>query len=574
MSSSIDSKGIVQILFGNNSITTLQSISELYHNSDDSNASCVNIYCQKLEKTKTTDEEEWFVFDDNGTGMSMTDIENYLKLLNTNTKIEKTQHGKYSFGGKQAVLQLAGITADNKSDLAIVVSKQESEIAVCCEFGINDLLKYGWANTIKPCSLNEKNNLATGFNEFVSRLAPHFTNTKTHGTMIFIKMNHNLKTLFDDNCKDIRYNTSINFFKCLDKCKLYIGKSKSTVEEVKMFDPLYFDQISDKYKKIVTVQCYSKDSVQCFVVDGKYFPIINKLGHIKSDDSTFDSDGFVKTFKFKIYFSMLYELHRKNILNLDKLKRKIYLSRNNAIIGVYNPLNSGQRVQKDRHASRYCNIRIEIESTNNLNNVIDKIFGINMNKGALIYDSMPKNLQKTIKQIYTNFCTNSIKQMIIDYPYNNTEQKEQQTPIKIDKSIPIKIEPKTNLQLPKKNIQVNTDVKPPVVVPLSPQVKTPIVVVPITEKSVQEKLLKRENGRQEVNINGRFIDVLTKKHIIEVKRFIDRLDALKVLYYHMHYPDHIARIHLFDHNGNKCPKDDTFENLCKKNNIKLTYEEI
>lgn len=47
MTSSIDSKGIIHILFGNSSITSIQFISELYHNSDDSGASRVNMYRKK-----------------------------------------------------------------------------------------------------------------------------------------------------------------------------------------------------------------------------------------------------------------------------------------------------------------------------------------------------------------------------------------------------------------------------------------------------------------------------------------------------------------------------------------------
>ena len=46
--SSIDSKGIIQILFGNNSITSMQSISELYHNSDDSGAKRVNMFIKTI----------------------------------------------------------------------------------------------------------------------------------------------------------------------------------------------------------------------------------------------------------------------------------------------------------------------------------------------------------------------------------------------------------------------------------------------------------------------------------------------------------------------------------------------
>jgi hypothetical protein len=76
MSSSIDTKGIIKILFSNNNITTLQSISELYYNSDDSNAAKVEMYLQEYGKVNY--KKEWFIFNDNGVGMSLNDMKKYL----------------------------------------------------------------------------------------------------------------------------------------------------------------------------------------------------------------------------------------------------------------------------------------------------------------------------------------------------------------------------------------------------------------------------------------------------------------------------------------------------------------
>lgn len=85
---------------------------------------------KKIDSTDNDTEKEWFVFEDNGSGMSIEKMVKYLTLLNMGRKTnyddeEKIQHGKYIFGGKQAVLQLEGLTSNNKSDLVIILSKQK-----------------------------------------------------------------------------------------------------------------------------------------------------------------------------------------------------------------------------------------------------------------------------------------------------------------------------------------------------------------------------------------------------------------------------------------------------------------
>ena len=589
MSSTIDSRGVVQILFGNNSITSLQSISELYHNSDDSGSTCVNIYNKKTSKTNSDEEDDWFVFEDNGKGMSIIDMENYLKLLNSETKIEKTQHGKYSFGGKQAILQLAGLTTNDKSKLAIMISKQNSTTAVCCEFDIDNLLKYGWENTIKTCSLDDDNTLAAGYNCYVSKLAPEYKKEETHGTIIFIKMNEQLKTIFDDNCAKIINKLSIRFFKCLETCKLYIGESKNKLNEVKIQDPLYYDRINDKYRTEVKIKVYSDGKIQHFIVDGKFLPKVNKLGHTKKEMVKFNLSGFEQKCEIIIQISMIYELIYTKEIDEKSSQNVIYLCRNNTILGTYPKFNYPvHRTAHNENIARWCRVRIQITATNLLDDIIDKLFGINMNKCSLSFASIPKALQNTIKYCFNIFCTVIKPNLLIDFP-TNTINKNQEPITQIDIIDEIQ-EPITQTTIinkipeplkqiivnkhpePSKQITVDKPIEPSKQMTVDKPIEPSKQIIIITEKFIQEKLQLKEGGRREVQINGRVIDLLTDKYVIEVKRFSDRLDALKVLYYHIHYPDHTARIHLFDHNGYKCPKDDTFESCCKKYNIKLTYE--
>ena len=93
------------------------------------------------------------------------------------------------------------------------------------------------------------------------------------------------------------------------------------------------------------------------------------------------------------------------------------------------------------------------------------------------------------------------------------------------------------------------------------------------EDQVQEELWKELGGSREVYANGRRFDLVTKDQVIEVKRNCDKLDALKIMYYALHYPDLKPRIHLFDQNNANFPRDPLFAQLCDKYNIKLTYRE-
>jgi len=601
-SSSIDSKGIIQILFGNNSINSIQSISELYHNSDDSNASCVSMYSQKVVRGDKSKIDEWFVFRDNGDGMDMNNMEKYLTLLNVDTEKEiANKHGKYSFGGKQAVFQLAGITNIDKSDRAIIISKKESGIAVCCEFVMHDLIKYGWSNTIKPCLSNEDNNNGYAFSNFISTVTPCFNKPDYHGTSIFIKMNVELKKLLDYDYDYISYMVSVKFFKCLERCKFKMGLDEKNLTEIKIHDPLYYDRVSDKYKKTVIVEWYSDKTDDYFVIDNEYLPF-SKKGNLCRLLRPFDKKDMVKQNEFIIQYSMIYEiLHKPK--NTDEIKIEedenedlIYLCRNDAVVGTYprfkHPVH---RTSHNENIPRWCRMRICIKSPNSISNNMDKIFGINMNKCSILFDSIPRNLQKTMIISQKTFINSVKKHMATEFPTQPVQKiiKESipKPPIPI---VPHVADKKTNptphnvkTPNPKPSL-LKEKIKESIPKPLIPNVphvtdkktsSTPHNVnIPkpelslVKEKTIQAKLFKAEGGQIEVRVNNRYIDLLTDKYVIEIKRYNDRLDALKVLYYSEHYPDHRSRIHLFRVDGSNCPIDPIFESVCNKANIKLTYE--
>ena len=156
MSSTIDTNGLVNVLFGNNSIDYYQSFSELYHNSDDAHSTIFNIYDKNINNTN------YLVFEDNGDGMDLADMISYLKVFNIKNYDDQESHGKYSFGGKQAIFTLCGINNNDKSERAIILSKKKNSVIVSCEYNINDLLEYGWVNQIKARKIDDKSITAIG----------------------------------------------------------------------------------------------------------------------------------------------------------------------------------------------------------------------------------------------------------------------------------------------------------------------------------------------------------------------------------------------------------------------------
>jgi hypothetical protein len=92
-----------------------------------------------------------------------------------------------------------------------------------------------------------------------------------------------------------------------------------------------------------------------------------------------------------------------------------------------------------------------------------------------------------------------------------------------------------------------------------------------TEEKISDRLSIENNGTREVYTkSGHRIDVLTDDYIIEVKCFANRIKALgQVHYYQYDYPQKDLWIHLFDVNDSV---DIVFHKICKKHNIKLTYE--
>lgn len=452
---SIDSRGIIQILFGNSSVTPFQSLCELYHNSVDAGATELRIF----------NVNGWMVICDNGKGMSLDKLNQYLVLLNTENNGVMVRNGKYGFGGKQAIMRLANLTGDKPSECAYIVSRS-TEI-VSCKFDIANLLINGWTGNVIATKLFD----CDKFNQFLP--------TRT-GTTIAISPNAVIANIFGNT--EINDKLATYFYRSLKNCAVSIDNVK-----IEPCDPLCYNISENKaHEKIV--HTFDGENRDIFVFgDKEYLPIRNRLGYVSNMPKKLNE----------------FEVHNEIDISLSSPYReaskhhKIYLCRNDIIIGEYViPKTSNNNVRAV----------ISVRTNDKLHGDIDRLFGVNMNKGIISFDNMPKTLQKTICLIINRFCGRV------------------------------------------------------------PRVKL------IMEKTVQRKLKSLEGGDTEVNVNGKFIDLLTSTEIIEIKRYNDRLDALKIIYYAKHYPNHRKRIHLFQQNGTECPIDLIFEKTCEEDDIRLTYE--
>ena len=528
--SSIDPKGVMVSVFRNPNITPNQAISELYHNADDSGAKNVKMFCTQDSKT----DRGFFVFSDDGKGMDGKNIETeYLKMWSTNRKINTRSHGKFGFGGKQAILQLAGCARDRdeKSDAVLVVSKKKNKPAFICWFPIPYIFSEEWDGKFaKADLLNTDMEEINNFRKHVNKICPYFQNSNYHGTTILIRINNQIDELFA-NIEEIIYETSSNFLKRLDVCKLYIGETEHSLNRVLPYDKLHYDIVNNKYKKEIIVECYRQNRVNHFVVnDGgkkRYLRPVGASSKKTQNRFTPFTANIKMVGRFKILFSMVYELLCENKeITSSKRDTTVSLCRNDVFIGFDHVFKGAWRKLKSEkiHVAKYCRTRIEYEATNDF---MDTIFCVSMNKCSTSYKKLPLKLKKTINRVYDKFL-NSCKRSLMG----------------------IGDEEKNNVL---KNV--------------TPREKHKEHTM---ELDVSTKLARQLNGKTEEWVDGNRVDVLTNDHIIEVKRYRDRKAAIgQVLFYKMSYPNHTPRIHLFDHNGQRCTK---MKSLCEKLKIVLTYE--
>lgn len=571
MSSSTDSKGLAKILLANAKIEPRQAIAELYHNSDDADATEVKIYKTEIKN------KHWLYIGDNGRGMDMEDMKNYLNLFNVNRNTYDTQkHGKYSFGGKQAIMYLAELKNNNNNEnYIIIVTKKRNHYPIACCIKIKDIQNEGWNDTIK--AKDSKDDM-TGQETVILSWIDKIDDADFSGTFIFIQVTRVNEDLIDniigcpekniDN-SDFIHNMRIDYADRLNECKLWFGRTKDTLHKIDMYDPVYItsDIIDEKYYRQINVGVYRniEHDRYSYVIDGEYIEYVNKRNHSKNEFTVFEeSDEYEKITDFKIEYNMILQVfldckctcNANKCIGSDDCKKKklerqlrkeegIYLYRNNIVIGKYPQLGSdkARRTALYEQYTDWTRMKISITADNNLNNEVDKIFGINLNKMDIQWNSLSPILKKTIT-LYTDSYWGEIKKLMLDLskpqpqPQPQTLQHIQPLPQPLPRP-----QPQPQPRPPKRD-----------------------------EKYYRTLLQKREGGTTEVNLGGMRCDVKTDKHVIEIKQWNKRIEGFKVLWYASWYNNDTKirpRIHIINHNGVRCKH---LKVSCQKYGIDLSYE--
>lgn len=96
------------------------------------------------------------------------------------------------------------------------------------------------------------------------------------------------------------------------------------------------------------------------------------------------------------------------------------------------------------------------------------------------------------------------------------------------------------------------------------------------EAVVRDRLAAQEGGKTEVvTMHGRFVDVLTDSHVIEVKHVSRACASIgQVLDYAVDWPELVPRVHIFGTAAELQAKMPRFEMICDKVGVVLSTEEV
>lgn len=648
MTSSVDSRGIVNALFANSSITYDQAIKELYHNSDDANATEFHVHLV---------EKDYLLIRDDGDGMDMGDMSKFLVLLGEKERGDNS-HGKFNFGGKQAIMRLCQIgKEDDRSDYAALISKKKGQAAVCCVFDTAELVEKGWDNNVKVKRVDSYS-VPGCIPGLLSKLGDF-----EHGTALFVSPNSQHKSYNEIFANSLMNMARTSFFMRLNKCKFTVSL-KGETHTASFFDPLYLDDAPPEYKKTVAINLWKNgesDVVTFNDGEEQWFKVMNKRGHIARTPKPCGGGGekvgtismvmsnidYAEPFadtrdKLKkkdhsavhhMYFvkgadenevadenegaGQNEEDDEEKETDSDRKKREagelndsfeknreVLVCRNGLVIGTMPAFGKIKRQGKqDGSIMLTCRTRLEYTASTDLRCPLDKIFGVNFNKGRINFDTMSSQMKRTFEGVYAMFVngqTNRYNELrpkakadvpAVELPAVASKSKASEAPAvkppaaaaqkakasaaqKAKSDVSAVKPPAAAAQKAKASLKTLFSKKPKhAELPTKESPKKPRHAGKKSrtkEKDVQEKLQKREGGAREVDMDGVRIDLLTDDAIIEVKNYNRRICAIgQILYYHTQFPSHKPRIHIFDSNGRR---DTIFDECCKKYEIAVTYE--
>ena len=427
--SQICSSGIVKTLFTENKFTLHDDFIEIYQNSDDAGSTLMDV------EIITHDGKPYLKIEDDGCGMTIEQIDHSLNLLKRGSK-GGNQHGKFNFGGKAAVLHLSGIANHLNSlnqeyeGICIVMSKTETTEPVCYEMLGNKLINRGWDGSVMPVYLNSGSETKR-CSEFYKQYP--ITN---HGTKIFIQLQDDVKKELEENSQEIKKGLQVACNERLNHCKLNMSISGIDISNI-IYEPIVDPNIIRQKKYNIRIKVYQQDNIYVFPIESigtKYLdekdlwikPISknggkwsSKLQSIKKGD--LDKYEYVGEFTIEIGCNFTYEKDVK--YDHQRSDNYIHIVRNGFCLNKYNNTCVNKKTNAGDFYKRniWKNMKSTLSyTTSEKGDILDKIIGVNMHKADIKWEKLPKNLSRTIENIFEIFGTKIVKYVdLIEYRLEN-----------------------------------------------------------------------------------------------------------------------------------------------------------
>ncbi len=416
-----DNKGYVKAHSnGRNGHTHKTSIMELLQNADDANSNKILI--------KYRGKSNLLVIADNGVGMPIEKLES-MCVLYKHENMEKTKHGKFGIGAKEAFLTLGGKwTVLSKQVGSTDISKLEwdSDSLVKwangeLEYGkyvstsdnASELLRRFYQKVMKNINIENKPKGISG-TVVIGEMGPIIESDKDEFTKEFVSIIH------DISLKHQKIDTKIYYD--IDTFKNYSG-----MVELEAVDWLNFKAVeSDKkvFVKVGVIERKNRKKYYNYFVEfnGKYYRFS------KNNFTGFVEDkrmGDIKCNTIDISITMLDEqmvCDQENILRTNRKKLSGVLVNRNGHFLYTDSLE--WKIKNVPH-----NLRCELKYNNS---DIDDIFRVKMNKSHFIFSQVDNTLKKLVEYVINGLLKHLVKfqnveisfQEVLDTYENNRTRKE------------------------------------------------------------------------------------------------------------------------------------------------------
>lgn len=395
-----DNKGYIKAHSnGRNGHTIKTSIMELLQNADDANSNKIMI--------KYREKANMLIIADNGAGMPISKLEN-MSVLYRHEEVERTKHGKFGIGAKEAFLTLGGKWR--------VLTKQEGSQDISkLEWDSDKLVK--WSNDeievdkYVSISDNASEVLRRYYLKTIKKLCEGMKTKDISGTVVIGELGTMLDNEKDELIEDLRdviRDITLKHQK-FDTTILYdidlFDKDKTEMKELVPLDWLNYDNVEDMNKisfDFGVIERKNKRKYYNYYVkfgDKAYrFSKKNTIGFIE-DEKVMDKEcNFIKMSMTLLDEDMI--SNQEKVLRTNRKKLCGILVNRNGHYLYTEP--TEWKVKNIPH-----NLRCELKYNNS---DIDDIFKVKMNKSHFSFSQVNTALKKMVEYI-VKYITNYFSEM-------------------------------------------------------------------------------------------------------------------------------------------------------------------